>query len=65
VGGSFNLNLAAPGSGNNGAVTVTATPGSWLLYPWTSSSTNTSPSGIATFGIFPGPASRVYQREIY
>jgi MSHA biogenesis protein MshQ len=53
--GSFNLNLAAPGSGNNGAVTVTATGPSWL----------SNPSAIAAFGEFPGPASRVYQREVY
>jgi hypothetical protein len=44
---------------------VTATPPSWLLYPWTSSGGNTNPTGIATFGVFPGSPSRVYQREIY
>lgn len=65
VSGGFNLTLAAPGSGNTGAVTVTATPQSWLLYPWTSSGANTPPTGIATFGVFPGPGSRVYQREVY
>jgi MSHA biogenesis protein MshQ len=65
VAGSFNLWLAAPGSGNNGAVTVTATPPSWLQYLWSAGSgTNSSPTGNATFGVFPGPASRIYQREV-
>jgi hypothetical protein len=64
--GGFNLVIAAPGSGNAGAITVTATPYSWLLYPWSvSSGVNSAPSANATFGIFPGPASRIYQREVY
>jgi len=64
--GDFNLNLAAPGSGNSGAVTVTATAPSWLQYLWNvSSGSNSNPSGMATFGIFPGPTSRIYQREVY
>jgi MSHA biogenesis protein MshQ len=66
VAGGFNLVLAAPGSGNDGAVTVTATPPLWLQYIWNASSgVNTAPAGIATFGEFPGPASRIYQRESY
>jgi MSHA biogenesis protein MshQ len=64
--GGFNLVLAAPGSGNAGAVTVAATAPSWLQYLWNvSSGANSSPVGMATFGVFPGPASRVYQREVY
>jgi MSHA biogenesis protein MshQ len=64
--GGFNLWLAAPGSGNNGAVTVTATTPSWLQYLWNAGAgTNSSPTGNATFGVFPGPASRIYQREVY
>ena len=60
--GNFNLTLAAPGSGNSGALWVTATAPSWLQYAWGSA---TSPVGMATFGVFPGPASRIYQREVY
>jgi MSHA biogenesis protein MshQ len=60
--GTFNLILAAPGSGNSGALTVTATAPSWLQYPWGSSS---NPTGMATFGVFPGSPSRIYQREVY
>jgi MSHA biogenesis protein MshQ len=64
--GNFNLNLAAPGGGNNGAATVTATTPAWLQYLWNSASgSNSSPSAMASFGLFPGSASRVYQREVY
>jgi len=64
--GSFNLVLAAPGAGNSGALTVTATAPSWLQYLWNASSGSPSnPSGMATFGVFPGPASRVHQREVF
>lgn len=60
--GNFNLTLAAPGAGNSGAASVTASAPLWLQYPWAST---TSPVGLATFGVFPGPASRIYQREVY
>lgn len=64
--GGFNLVLAAPGSGNSGAMTVTATAPAWLQYLWNASAgTNVNPAGMATFGVFPGPASRVYEREVY
>lgn len=66
VSGSFNLWLAAPGTGNSGAVTVTATPPAWLQYLWNASSgTNSSPAGVATFGVFPGQTQRIYQKEVY
>ncbi|HMK87151.1 MAG TPA: DUF6701 domain-containing protein, partial [Steroidobacteraceae bacterium] len=60
--GNFNLILAAPGAGDNGALNVTATAPSWLQYNWGSS---VNPIGMGTFGEFPAPASRVYQREVY
>lgn len=60
--GNFNLILAAPGAGNTGSLTVTGSAPSWLQYSWGASS---NPSGIATFGEFPAPASRVHQREVY
>ncbi len=62
VAGAFNLHLAAPGAGNAGALSVTATAPAWLQYSWAS---GTSPVGLGTFGVFPGPASRVHQREVY
>jgi hypothetical protein len=64
--GRFNLILAAPGAGNTGSVTITATAPAYLQYPWSQSSgANSSPSSMATFGIFQGPPSRIYQREVY
>jgi hypothetical protein len=60
--GNFNLVFAAPGSGFNGAMTVTATAPVWLQYAW---SGGVNPAGIAAFGVFSGQASRVYQREVY
>jgi MSHA biogenesis protein MshQ len=64
--GNFNLVFAAPGSGFNGAVTATATAPAWLQYVWNSAGgVNANPAGIAAFGMFPGQASRVYQREVY
>ena len=60
--GNFNLILAAPGAGNNGALSVTATAPSWLQYAWGAS---LNPVGIGTFGEFPAPAARVHQREVY
>ena len=64
--GNFNLVLAAPGAGANGALTVTAVAPAWLQYLWnTSAGVNSSPSGMATFGVFPGETSRIYQREVY
>jgi len=64
--GGFNLNLAAPGSGYAGALTVTATAPSWLQYLWSAAAgSNSSPSALATFGLYPGSTHRVYQRELY
>jgi MSHA biogenesis protein MshQ len=60
--GNFNLILAAPGAGNSGALSVTATAPSWLQYP---SGSALSPIGMGTFGVFPGPTSRIHQREVY
>jgi MSHA biogenesis protein MshQ len=65
--GAYNLVLAAPGSPNTGALTVTATAPSWLQYPWNNAScgSTTNPCALGTFGLFPGSATRVYQRETY
>jgi MSHA biogenesis protein MshQ len=64
--GKFNLILAAPGSGNSGAATVTAAAPSWLQYPWNAASCpSASPCAMATFGIYPGSGTRIYQREVY
>jgi hypothetical protein len=62
--GNFNLVFAAPGSGFNGTMTAKGIAPAWLQYAWTGG-VNSSPSGIAAFGVFPGQTSRVYQREVY
>ncbi len=59
--GDFNTWLKAPGSGNSGAVGITATVPSWLRYNWSGSVTN--PSSRATFGIYKTPI--IYMRENY
>jgi MSHA biogenesis protein MshQ len=64
--GDFNLNLAGPGAGNSGTVTVTASTLSWLRYVWNAGTgVTTNPSALASFGIYPGPKTRIYQREVY
>ena len=66
VAGDFNLNLAAPGAGNTGALTVTATAPTWLQYLWNAGSgVNSNPAAMASCGLFPGPNSRIYEREVY
>jgi MSHA biogenesis protein MshQ len=62
VSGNFNLAFATPGSGSNGAMTVTATAPAGLQYTWAG---GVNPTAIAAFGVFSGQASRVYQREVY
>ncbi len=66
VGGRFNLVLAAPGAGHSGSVNVRATAPAWLQYQWNAASpAPTSPAGVAVFGLYQGPGSRIYQREVY
>ena len=67
VAGSFNLNLAAPGSGNSGALNVTAVAPAWLQYLWNGRQWRgvESVRPWERFGLFPGPAQRIYQREVY
>jgi MSHA biogenesis protein MshQ len=66
VNGNFNFNLAAPGVGNTGGVTVTATVPDWLRFDWNAATLGEeNPSGQATFGLFGGNARQIYLREIY
>ena len=38
----------------------------WLKYLWSASSgVASNPAGMVSFGLFPGPTSRIYQREVY
>jgi MSHA biogenesis protein MshQ len=64
--GNFNLNLQAPGAGNDGSVDITATVNDWLKYDWdTSTAGDENPTATATFGIFRGNDATIYLREIY
>jgi MSHA biogenesis protein MshQ len=64
--GDFNLTLAAPGAGNSGSVTITATPPDYLLFDWDASAAGEeNPSGQATFGLFGGEPRQIYLREIF
>lgn len=66
LGGDFNLQLSAPGSGNDGSTTATADVPSWLEYDWDASSPgNEDPEGTAVFGIYEGQDRRIYIRELY
>jgi MSHA biogenesis protein MshQ len=59
--GNFNLWLKAPGTGNQGALDVTATVPAWLQFNWTGAVGN--PKARATFGVFKSPV--IYRRENY
>lgn len=59
--GNFNLWLKAPGSGNQGALDVTATVPAWLQFNWTGVVGN--PKARATFGVYKTPL--IYRRENY
>lgn len=64
--GDFNLNLLAPGSGNEGSVTIGADVPAWLQYDWDASIPGfEDPAGTAVFGIFKGQDRRIYTRELY
>jgi hypothetical protein len=64
--GDFNLRLAAPGAGNEGGVSVTATVPDWLKFDWEAGTAgDENPTGQATFGLFGGERRVIYTREIY
>ena len=66
LGGDFNLQLAAPGAGNDGSTTATADVPAWLEYDWDAASPgNEDPAGTAVFGIYEGQDRRIYIRELY
>ena len=66
LGGDFNLNLQAPGEGNDGSTTATADVPDWLEFDWNVSLPGTEdPTGTAVFGIFRGANRRIYSRELY
>ncbi len=63
--GSGSLTLSAPGAGKVGSVDVTGNVPAWLRYDWNPTGAATDPVGRASFGVFKGPDSVIYQREWY
>jgi MSHA biogenesis protein MshQ len=63
--GVGSLRLTAPGAGNDGSVRAgfPALP-LWLQYPW-DGVVRQGASGLATFGIYRGPAPLIFRRELY
>jgi len=65
AGGTCVRDSGSPGKSGAGCA-VTAGAPTWLQYLWNSSMGSvSSPSAMATFGVFPAPASRIHQREVY
>lgn len=63
-GGNFNLNFKAPGTGNTGAMDITATVPGYLKFNWKGAG-DINPTARATFGIYQGNKHFIYFREAY
>ena len=65
-GGNFNLNFKAPGSGNTGALDITATVPDYLKFNWERCGRcQCDATAHATFGIYKGNSKFIYIRELY
>ncbi len=62
--GDFNLNFKATGSGNTGALDITADIQDYLKFDWKGLG-NTNPTARVTFGIYKGNSKQIYFREVY
>ncbi len=65
VNGGFNLNLQAPGAGNDGSVDIGVQGPAWLRYDWNGDTTPEDASGRASFGLFSVPDRVIDRREVY
>ncbi|HRE16101.1 MAG TPA: hypothetical protein PLW86_03410, partial [Rhodocyclaceae bacterium] len=64
--GNAGLKFSAPGSGNNGSMTVTQTVPAWLQFDWDGDGAyDNNPSARATFGTVGAGNPRVFMRENY
>ena len=67
--GADTLSFSAPGAGNTGYINISSNIAGllpWLLYTWNQGGTgNTSPSAVATFGIYQGNPKVIFFREVY
>jgi hypothetical protein len=64
AGGNYNLNFRAPGTGNTGALDITATVPDYLRFNWKGTG-DINPTARATFGIYKGNSHFIYFREAY
>jgi MSHA biogenesis protein MshQ len=66
-GGGYNLNLKAAGAANEGSVDVSAdlSTKAWLRYDWDDNGSLDDPTGRATFGLYRGSPTHIYQRQRY
>lgn len=62
--GSYNLNLQAPGAGNDGSVDISTNLSTkpWLRFDWNGTG-DTDPTGRATFGLYRGSPRHIYLRQ--
>ncbi|MFT7244500.1 MAG: hypothetical protein ACI82A_001857 [Candidatus Azotimanducaceae bacterium] len=66
VGKTQEIELEAPGPGNQGGIGVLYDAFDWLKYDWDNGGAyDDNPSALATFGIFRGDDRVIYWREVY
>jgi len=65
ISGVGQLQLSAPGAGNDGSVQATLTVPDWLLYDWAGTGTRQAARGLAAFGIYQGSRPLIFRRELY
>jgi len=61
---SEELQLSAPGYGNQGELGVSYEAPTWLKYDWDGDGDDDNPEAIATFGLFRGNDRIIYWREV-
>ena len=60
------VSLTAPGTGNDGSVTIDLAAPAWLQFDWDGDGNYVNdPSATATFGVFHGNDATIYRRELY
>jgi hypothetical protein len=63
--GRGNYLLEKPVPSSSGSVSLTYAPPAWLQFDWNGDGVFDDPTGLATFGIYSGPAPLIFRRELY
>lgn len=64
--GTGQINLSAPGRGNDGSLQLTLpVMPDWLRYDWDGNGARESARGLASFGIYKGSPPLIFRREVY